>query len=381
MTSDKFKKIEELISQKDKTFIIFHDTETTGVSQTDRILQSAHTLYELKGDKLVFHDYVEENIMPPVEIGPMSASIHGIWYPDLEGCPVFADSETLKYFDIFIQHRVYYCAHNSDFDISQLEKEGVNYPTELVIDTLQIAKLFNKDNPKIDSNGLQYLRYYYNFDMQSDFTDFLSDYNIVKLQPHTALSDIAVLGYYFIELMKAKVFSDFDEAVVMSNTPSISPELGFQKQFPKGTPLPEIITGSYKQGTNTKRGIDYLNWAMTKMATLAPDNKLAIAHYTMEAVANEDISLTDKAITPMKAVAAAFLPEFHELLRSSGYEVERVKDKTLQMIQDNVLNIEANGLQDDRDAGYSSLKKMLKYAKVGEIADLIKRNKTKAAEG
>jgi len=355
------KEIENIIKDGNGIYIIFHDTETTGIKKDDRILQSAHALYRFKNSKIEFIDYLEENILPPVPIGPASAAVHGIWYPDLNDSPEFKNSQTKLFFDLFIENEVYYCAHNSDFDIGQLEKEGIFYPQDLVIDTLQIAKHFNKDNDDIESNGLQYLRYFYNFDMSDDFTSFISNYGIEKLQPHTALSDIAVLAYYFQELLKMGAFKDLSDAVKMTNTVVISDKVTFGNVFEKGTKISEAITSTYKQYGKNKNGIDYFNWAISNMEGMQPDIKISIAKHVMDKCLSGELNINSNSVYPMKLVAAAFLPEYSDFLSKSGINIESAKNKVLDSIKGKIKEIENRG-EEDESRVYSSLKKILKYA-------------------
>jgi len=362
------KETEEFLKEsveKGKQIIVFHDTETTGVLKTDRILQSAHALYEVFEDsgEINFIDYLEENIMPPVPIGPASAAVHGIWYPDLDNCPDFNYSKTKKYFELFIKNGVFYCAHNSDFDIFQLEKEGIFYPKDLVIDTLQIAKLINIDNDDIESNGLQYLRYFYNFDMQPEFKEFLSYYKIEKLQPHTALSDIAVLAFYFKFLLENKHVSSLENAVKMTQEYVVSDKVTFGNVFEKGASISESIISTYKQYGRLKRGIDYFNWAMLNMVNLSPDLKISIAKHTLDAVKKGELEFTDSAIVPMKYIAATFLPEYSDYLKSMGFNTEEAKKSVLNKIKKEMIKIEEAGTEDERNSGYYNMKKMISNIK------------------
>jgi len=353
----------EVLKDRNNKFIIFHDTETTGTLKTDRILQSAHALYVLDEENkdIVFIDFLEENILPPVAISPGSAAVHGIWYPDLEGAPEWKNSLSKEFFELFIENNVFYCAHNSDFDIGQLEKEGIYYPSNLVIDTLQIAKHFNVDNEDIESNGLQYLRYYYNFDMSPDFKDFLSDYGIEKLQPHTALSDIAVLAYYYVQLMKMNAFKSAEEAVDLTNTYVFTDKVSFGNVFEQGTKISEAITSSYKQYGKNKRGIDYFNWAISNMGNISPDTKITLAKIAIEKTKTGDLSIHDSALTPFKYIAATFLPEYDNYLSESGFNVSQAKEATIKNIKKSIQEIEEAGEEDKRYSPYANLKKILKY--------------------
>ena len=358
------KETEKLLKAKGKNeeFIIFHDTETTGVNKTDRILQSAHALYSFnkRSKKIKFIDFLEENIKPPVPIGPASAAVHGIWYPDLEDSPEWKNSISKDFFELFIKEKVFYCAHNSPFDIGQLEKENINYPVELVIDTLKIARHVNMKNEDIESNGLQYLRYFYNFDMNEDFTKFLSDYNIKKLVPHTALSDIAVLAYYFKLLLNEKFISSLEDAIEYTRTPVIEDSMKFGNVFDKGTPFSKVITSTYSQYGKKKRGIDYLNWAISNMDNLSADIKITISKMVINSVKDSKISITDKAIIPMKYIAAAFDKNSREFLNKKGFNVEEAKEKTIQKIKDKISSIESSG-EEDSTREYPTLVQLVKY--------------------
>lgn len=339
--------------------IIFHDTETTGVDLEDRILQSAYSIYELKDGKLNFIEYMEENILPPVAINPAAAAIHGIWYPDLKDAPTFEDSKTKKDFEKFIKKGYYYCAHNSPFDLGMMAKEGIEFEPDLVIDTLKIARHINIDNEDIKSNGLQYLRYYYNFDMEDNFIDFLKDYKIKKLIPHTALSDIAVLAYYFKMLVESNMINGFEDGVKYTLTPVPEKNIKFGNVYEKGTAFYDVATTTYEQYGKTKRGISYLNWAIGNMDTLSADVKIGLSKAVVQAIRDDKLSLGDRDVTPMLSIAATFDKESRDYLFSKGYS-SKIPEKTMLKITQKIKQIEMDGLVNESKE-YKELLILVKY--------------------
>jgi len=342
-----------------KITIVFNDTETTGTDLEDRILQNACAIYEIDFNKktMKFKKYFEENINPPVPISPGSAAVHGLWYEDIENEKPFKDSKSFKEMNSYIKKGFYYCAHNSPFDIGMLKKENINFDTSKIIDTLAIARKVNKDNEDIESNGLQYLRYFYDFDRNPEFKEFLKDFKIKKLVPHTALSDIAVLAFYFKVLLESNMIKDIDTAVDMSHTPFIEDKIMFGNVFDKGTKFSEIVNSSYEQYNRTKRGIDYLNWAISNMESLSADIKISISYFTIEAVKKGELTFTDKAITPMKYISATFCPDQRDFLNIQGFNVDSAKEATIKKIKEKVNKLEKEG--ETKSSEYSNNLKLL----------------------
>jgi len=260
------------------------------------------------------------------------------------------------------------CAHNSDFDTTILAKENLIIPPEQVIDTLAIARSVNKDNDDITSNGLQWLRYFYNFDQMEDFQIFVKEYGIEKLVPHTALSDIAVLAYYFKYLLVNDMISSVEETVELTRSPLIENKVSFGNVIPKGMLIEDACLYSYEQYGRSKSGLDYLNWAISNMTHMSANMRISIAHHVINMARKGKISETSKTIIPMKFIASAFCPEHKEYLDSIGFNVADSASKTMEKIAQKITNIRSNEDENaDERRELPVLEKLLEYkAYIGE---------------
>jgi DNA polymerase III epsilon subunit-like protein len=336
----------------EKIKILFNDTETEGTGLEDRIIQTAQSIFSAKltkkGLTLKKEDYIEEMIMPPRGldgISPGAAAVHGLWKDDLIGAPSWSDSESKKQFEKAIKEDCFYCAHNSPFDIGMLNKEGINYPRHLVIDTLRVARHIFKDNPDIESKGLQWMRRYFDFDCgdkhKEKFQNLVKSYNVERLQPHTALDDVIVLVYFFQFLFDEGLITSFKDIQRLSLTPIYEDKVTFGNIFEKGSKLSEAIPSTYQQFKKNKRGYEYFSWAMKEMDSLSLDVKLSISKYTVEAWEKGEIELNDH-ITPMVQMAATFIPEKHDFLKSKGVDVDSIKNVTLKGVNKKIKTMEEN---------------------------------------
>jgi DNA polymerase III epsilon subunit-like protein len=343
--------------------LVFNDTETTGVSRTDRILQTAHSVYTINTEtnKLKFQRYVEEYIDPPVPISPGSAAVHGIWKKDLEGAPEWSKSKSNKEMSELISAGAYYIAHNSPFDWEMLSREGIIWPMEKVIDTLRIARHVYAEDKEVESKGLQWLRYFFDFDSNEDFDKLVGSYGIERLQAHTALSDIVVLIYFFKFLFDTEKVSSLSEMSRLSMTPIIEDKVTFGNVFEKGSPLSEAVSSTYVQYGKTKTGLSYFNWAIKNMDRLSIDQKYAISYFAIEAAKNGKISITDKDITPMIYIAAAFIPDTWDYLKSLGYDTEAQRSVILKSIEDKIEKKLSEDSSDEEKEEGLVLKKDLEF--------------------
>ena len=287
-------------------YLLINDTETTGLDSSkegkDRIIQTGHALYLVKGTKWEFVEFLEENIAIPVdglEIGPRAAEVHGIWYEDLEGCPTFDKSKSKKRYIELMEAGAYIIQHNGiSFDLPMLEKEGIFWPEDKVIDTMVIGR---HDNPtreefpqmkeKEVGTRLQAMRYFWNFDGDKEFQEFMKAYKIKKIVPHTALADILVLAYYtYKKLTLEKVFTTLKDGAILSRKPILSTTIEWGQQIEKGSVYSDIIGGTYTQYGKEKAVIDYLDWGFNKMDRMGAEVKLSIATEIFFAVINKKIN-------------------------------------------------------------------------------------------
>jgi DNA polymerase III epsilon subunit-like protein len=170
--------------------LIFLDTETTGIDLlVDRLVQVAYKTHD--------SDVVSQYFRPPVPISVKSMSISHITNKDVADKDEFSNSQMKKDLLDLLKDNIL-VAHNAGFDVDMLFKEGIPIPQ--FIDTLKIVKYLDKDN-EIPEYGLQYLRYFLDFE--------------VEATAHDAVGDVLVLEklfQYLFERMKKLVGSD-EEAI------------------------------------------------------------------------------------------------------------------------------------------------------------------------
>lgn len=199
-----------------KNNLLFIDTETTGIKETDRIVQVA---YRIGGQKV----WSEGLFKPEVPISFDAMSITHITNEDVADKPIFKDSEMFKdlktWFGDILTVLV---AHNADYDMKMLAKEGLNVPQRHIC-TMKISHHHDKE-AELEKNNLQYLRYYYNLKFEE------------KINPHDALSDIIVLEKL---LTYYEQFYTIDEMVRISSKPILLKKFPFGKH--KGEFLKEVI--------------------------------------------------------------------------------------------------------------------------------------------
>jgi len=231
-----------------KTFIFF-DTETTGNGPQDRLCQLS---YKTKDD--TYESMYDELFLPPLKISIDAMVVHHITQDMVEGKPAFIDSsdyESLK--DLFESEHSILVAHNADFDIQMLRREGIH--PKNVIDTLRVARHLDPEY-KIPRYGLQYLRYLLNLD--ADFDTNESDEPVIK--PHDAKSDVIILELLFNRLEKkavemfglseAEPDAVADKLIELANTPVLVNLFAFGKY--KGEKIANVA----------KNDPGYLQWLL-----------------------------------------------------------------------------------------------------------------------
>lgn len=331
------KKIQDIFKKAGSNkVIIFLDTETTGVGLSDRIIQNAHAVFILNGSELEFQHYVEEYVEAPLPISPGAAAVHGIWEQDLVGAKVWDKTQSAKELKDLRDGGAIFCAHNSPFDLGMLEKEGISWNPLLVIDTLRVARHIYKDDTRIESKGMQWLRYFFNFDRNEDFNKLVESFGVKRLQAHTALSDIVVLIYLFQDMLRQFPNLTIESMLTLSITPVIDDKVTFGNVFEKGSKLSEAVTGSYIQYDKPKTGISYFNWAMKNMENLSMDQKYCISYFAMQGCVDKKLSLSSQDIKPMIFFASTFIPEFWPFLNENGVNTSDLSEKVIKSIKDKI---------------------------------------------
>lgn len=199
--------------------LLFIDTETTGIDLlVDRLFQVAY-----KHNGKLESSYFK----PPVPISVKSMSISHITNKDVEDKLVFSDSKMKQELQDLLKENIL-VAHNALFDIEMLYKEGVK--VERFIDTLKIVKYLDEEN-QIPEYGLQYLRYFLNFDIDAP--------------AHEAVGDVLVLeklfGYLFAKML-AKIGDEeevISQMVEVSSKPLLLRVFNYGKH--KGKKIEEVL--------------------------------------------------------------------------------------------------------------------------------------------
>lgn len=162
--------------------LFFLDTETTGLTLTDRLCQLAY-----RGEGWTDEQEINELYCPPVDIGVEAMSVHHITTAQVREKPAFIDSkEYAEVKRLFKLKTNILVAHNAQFDIGMLKKEGIEVKSNIC--TQKVARYLYEKEGKIKSFALQKLRY--GFDLQFDG----------DAKAHDASGDIKVLEALFWHL-------------------------------------------------------------------------------------------------------------------------------------------------------------------------------------
>ena len=131
-------------------YVLF-DTETTGNQEQDRIIQVGAMVVHDK-DNIDIYDAL---CSAPLPISIEAMEVHNITPDVIENQPPYSETDFAKRVVELNQKENYLIAHNINFDLAMLQKEGFtnNYT---LIDTLRCAKHLL---PEMPYHRLQYLRY------------------------------------------------------------------------------------------------------------------------------------------------------------------------------------------------------------------------------
>lgn len=201
--------------------LIFFDTETTGNTEKDFLIQIAYKTSEGSFTGL----YKPENKIPPE-----ASAVHHITNKMVANKPTFKESTDQSIIKkLFEDQDSVVIAHNAPFDLMIIKKEDIS-PVNFIC-TLRVARYLDPEE-KIGKYNLQYLRYF--LEIEVDAT------------AHDALGDVLVLEKLF-ERLKKKVMSEIpteggrnlteDEAIEkmieISSHPSLLLSFNFGKHLGK----------------------------------------------------------------------------------------------------------------------------------------------------
>jgi len=242
-----------------KKYILL-DTETTGASQEDRIIQLGYLV--LGGSAIEVHnEFCSSEV--PISYGAME--VHGIVPEMIEGKPKCTQTQAYQKLLELNTPQNYLIIHNAPFDIGMLEKEG--FTTQMqVIDTLRVAKHIL---PQEEAHRLQYFRYKMQlYKEESTEADALG----IVVKAHDAIGDVLVLKLLLSKLKDevSKQYPDENpvtKMVDLTNTPILIETFRFGKY--KGAKLQEVAQSDP----------GYMRWMLSSMENLDEDLRYSIKEY------------------------------------------------------------------------------------------------------
>lgn len=212
--------------------LLFLDTETTGIGAEDRLLQVA---YSLHGDNEMHMYYFK----PPVEISLEAMATHHITPKMLENAPVFQGSRVMEELQQLIDDGAIVVAHNAQFDVGMLAKEG------LFVEKFICTKNMAENLLDLPMYKMQYLRYYFGVELAGN------------IMAHSAEGDVAVLKAVFDNLLELAKKTPQAESITSGEFLNVLFELS------KEPLLRRFRFGKYNGMTFeevTKSDFGYLQW-------------------------------------------------------------------------------------------------------------------------
>jgi DNA polymerase III epsilon subunit-like protein len=192
--------------------IYFFDTETTGNTHDDRIVQLA---VKERGNDIPL---INELYKAPFPIPFESSAVHHISNKMVVDKPLFKDSPRFAEIKtLFESPDTIVVAHNSAFDVGMLEAEGI-HPTNVICTYKTIHTL--DDHGEFTQHKLQYMRYA--LDMELD------------VPAHDALADVIVLEKLFEYLLDRIMKTGSDETAALGEMMKISSEPMFMRELTFG---------------------------------------------------------------------------------------------------------------------------------------------------
>lgn len=220
--------------------LIFLDTETTGNDiLSDRLFQVAY-----KYDGKIHSEYFK----PAIPISVKAQSITHVTNKMVDDKEAFSYSDMKKDLQILFKDNIL-VAHNAQFDIEMLEKEGVKI--DKYICTLKVARFLDADQ-EIPEYNMQYLRYFWELDVEAKAHDAVGDVMVLE----------AVFKRMYEKMLRLLGSSDavIEKMIEISKKPSLFQVFNFGKH--RGKRIEEVAL--YDRS--------YLEWMLdTKMQSTIYD--------------------------------------------------------------------------------------------------------------
>ncbi len=214
--------------------LIFFDTETTGNTEKDFLVQIAY-----KNNSESFVGLYK----PPIKIPPEASAVHHITNKMVANKPTFKESTNQPIIKKLFENKdSVIVAHNAPFDLMIIKKEEIRQ--DKFICTLRVARYLDPEG-KIERYNLQYLRYLLDLDVEAN--------------AHDAMGDVLVLEKLF-ERFKNKMMQEknmaenevIEKMIEISSHPSLLRAFNFGKHL--GKKIEEVLA--------IDRG--YLEWLLAQ---------------------------------------------------------------------------------------------------------------------
>ena len=238
---------------------IILDTETTGASENDRIIQLGYIVLDGK-DIEVHNEFCSSEV--PISYGAME--VHHITPEMIDGKPACVETMAYQRLEALNTPDNYMIIHNAPFDLGMLEKEGFTLKMKL-IDTLRCAKHVFDDE---EAHRLQYFRYKMGLYKEEPKE---SEKLGVEIKAHDAIGDVITLKLFLTKL-RERVQERFEgnaveKMVELTQTPVLLKTMRFGKH--KGKALADVAL----------EDASYLRWMLDNMKDMDEDLRFSINHY------------------------------------------------------------------------------------------------------
>lgn len=242
------------------SYVLF-DTETTGGSTEDRIIQIGGMIIQGRNSIDCYDELC--SCEEPIKLEAME--VHNITPNMIEGKPPFLETNFYAKINELNDPSNYLIAHNINFDLGMLEKEGFknNYT---LIDTLRCAKHLYSELPY---HRLQYLRYALElYKTEQEEADKLG----IVIKAHDAIGDVLVMKLFLRQLVAKcqEVHPDdypMEKLAELTKTPVMLRTFRFGKY--KGQKIKDVAT----------QDIGYIQWMRGNMTDMDEDLKYTLDKY------------------------------------------------------------------------------------------------------
>ena len=244
------------------TNYILFDTETTGIEDTDRIIQVGGIFITQAGEVEVIDELCQTNQLIPFE----AMEVHGITpeYLSQKAKVPYNETAFSQKINSLNNEENYLVAHNLSFDLKMIEKEGFECKMKK-IDSLRCARHLYPDENR---HRLQYLRYSLGLYKQEE--EEAKKLNVI-IKAHDAIGDVLIMKLLLRDMIQ-KVKSLYPNVNIMDKLAELTATPVLLKKFTFGKYKDRLISEV------SQEDMGYLNW-MLKNTDCNEDMEYTLKHY------------------------------------------------------------------------------------------------------